>query len=144
MRELFIDTNIIHDVLVGRGRNDEFSDYSWELFDYAATHSIRLNMCALSYANLYFLLRKIYSHEDTIIDLWTISQKTRCLPVSEEIIMKALTSDFRDFEDAIQNFCAAQIPNCEAIITRDKKGFRKSAIKIRSPKGFLERERIKK
>ena len=52
MRELFVDTNVIFDVLVDRGENGEFSEYARELFDYAGKHSIRLNVCPLSYSKL--------------------------------------------------------------------------------------------
>ena len=143
MRELFIDTNVLFDVLVESGENGEFSEYARELFDHADKHFIRLNICPLSYSNLYFLLRKLpFSHEDVLIDLWKISQKTKCLPVNETIIQQALKSGFRDFEDAIQNFCALQIPKCEAIITRDKKGFRSSILRIRTPEVFLSEENL--
>ena len=144
MRELFIDTNVLFDVLVDRGENGEFSEYARELFDYADKHSIRLNVCPLSYSNLYYSLRKVpFSHEDIIIDLWKISKKTRCLPVNEGIIAQALISNFRDFEDAIQNFCAAQLPECEAIITRDRKGFRTSIFPVMAPERFLIEENLK-
>jgi len=145
MRELFIDTNILFDVLVDRGENGEFSEYARELFDYAGKHSIRLNVCPLSYSNLYYSLRKIpFSHEDIIIDLWKISKRTRCLLVNEEIIEQALKSNFRDFEDAIQNFCASQLPKCEAIITRDRRGFRASTLPVMAPERFLIEENFKK
>ena len=141
MRALFVDTNILFDVLVERGENGKFSEFARKLFVYAEKHSIQLNVCPLSYSNLYYLLRKFpFSHEDIIIDLWKISQRTKCLPVDEMIIKQSIKSDFRDFEDAIQNFCALQIPECEAIITRDKKGFHSSILRVRTPEVFLSEE----
>jgi len=143
VRELFIDTNILFDLLVERDKNDRFSEFARKLFVYAEKHSIQLNVCPLSYSNLYYLLRRLpFSHEDIIIDLWTISQRTKCLPVNEMVIQQAIKSNFRDFEDAIQNFCALQISKCEAIITRDKKGFRSSVLRVRTPEVFLSEENI--
>ena len=57
--------------------------------------------------------------------------------VSEENILIALNSVWRDFEDSIQN-AVAECHNYDAIITRNKSDYKKSNLNIFSPKEFLE------
>lgn len=45
------------------------------------------------------------------------------IPADEEILRKSLKSSHRDFEDAIQIFCAHQIKKIDGIITRNIKDF---------------------
>ena len=139
MREIFIDTNVIFDLLLGR---EPYSKYSYTLFDYAIRNDIVLNTCSFSYPSLYYVLKKKFSHEYIIHDLIWVSTVTKCLPVNENVVKQALESKFHDFEDAIQYFCALQIPKCEVIITRDKRGFRSSTLRVRTPEVFLIEEKI--
>ena len=137
MREVFIDTNVVFDLLLGI---EPQASQATALFEYAILKDIVLNICSFSYATVYYVLRKRLSHENVLNDLDWLSNLTKCLPVNEIVIQQAMRSQFRDFEDAIQYFCALQIPKCEAIISRDRKGFRLSAIPAMSPNEFLANE----
>jgi predicted nucleic acid-binding protein len=53
------------------------------------------------------------------------------------VVEKALNSDFEDFEDALQYFCALQ-SNCEVILTRNGKDFKLSAIPTMTAGEFLK------
>ena len=137
MREIFIDTNVILDLLLGR---EPQADHANNLFQYAIRHDIVLNICSFSYATVYYILRKQLSHDNVLNDLRWLSSLVKCLSVTENVIQQALQSQFNDFEDAIQYFCALQVPNCEAIISRDRRGFQLSAIPAISPNEFLSKE----
>ena len=137
MREIFIDTNVIFDLLLGK---EPYSTPANNLFQYSIMNDIVMNICSLSYATIYYVLRKKESHEIVLNNLNWLSILTKCLQVNENVIQKSLTSNFADFEDAIQYFCALQTPKCEAIISRDRKGFRLSAIPVMSPNEFLANE----
>jgi len=58
------------------------------------------------------------------------------LSVSETEIDKALYSNFNDFEDAVQHYCALK-NNCDYIITRDSKDFKNSEIPVMTVIEFL-------
>ncbi len=52
-------------------------------------------------------------------------------------MIKALESDFPDFEDATQNFLAEK-NNADVIITRNKKDFVKSSVRIYTPAEMID------
>ena len=56
--------------------------------------------------------------------------------VDREVIEQALTSDFKDFEDALQYFSAKKC-GAEAIITRNKKDFKASELPLYQPTEYL-------
>lgn len=55
------------------------------------------------------------------------------IDVKKETVGAALNSNFDDFEDAVQNESAISIPEINAIITRDSKGFKRSSLPVLSP-----------
>ncbi|NOR76720.1 MAG: PIN domain nuclease, partial [Draconibacterium sp.] len=59
-----------------------------------------------------------------------------------KIIDKGLSSKFSDFEDALQYHCAL-ITNCNLLITRNVKDFKKSAIPVMTPDEYLKSLRDK-
>jgi predicted nucleic acid-binding protein len=58
--------------------------------------------------------------------------------INEEIIIDALNSSIKDFEDAVQVF-AAEYNEIEAIITRNKKDFQSCDLKFLSPKELVHK-----
>ncbi len=53
----------------------------------------------------------------------------------ENVLRSAINSGFKDFEDAVQYFCAKE-KKAELIISNDKKGFQKSDIETISSSDF--------
>jgi len=54
------------------------------------------------------------------------------VPVDEQLLREALALPFADFEDAVCAACAASA-GCEALVTRDASGFRKSPVAVLTP-----------
>lgn len=50
---------------------------------------------------------------------------------------KAISSDFKDFEDAIQYF-SALATNCDLIITRNEKDFKNALIPVMNAESYLQ------
>lgn len=59
------------------------------------------------------------------------------LPVDDKVIELALQSEFRDFEDAIQYYCAIE-NGIEVLITRNLKDFRSATIPVMTAEEFLK------
>jgi len=137
MREFFVDTNILIDLVAER---EPDTTYAEELFSIAEKKSIVMNVCSMSYNNVFYVVRKRLGREKAQTAIKLISDITKCLLVDHVVIKHAMMSQFRDFEDAIQYFCAFQIPKCEAIITRNTKDFKLSNIPIMCPYEFLSKE----
>jgi len=54
------------------------------------------------------------------------------LPVGKSTVKKSLYSDFRDFEDGLQNFCAGE-GKLTTIVTRNTKDYSASNLVVQTP-----------
>ena len=134
MKCFFLDTNIVIDVLIDR---QPFSKYGQQLFDLGYKEEIKLFISSLSYATIYYYIKKsCSSHEKTIAILKELEQFIDTTDVTKATVHIALNSDFKDFEDAIQYY-SAQSKKIDAIITRNPKDFKKSKLLVLSPEEAL-------
>jgi predicted nucleic acid-binding protein len=131
MKNIFLDTNVLIDFFADR---KPFSIEAARLFNYSIKKKINLYISAVSYNNIYYILRQSCSHVETIKILTELNEWTVIIDVSKEIINKSLKSDFRDFEDAIQYNCAKSLKKIDFIVTRDTKDFKTSSLPILTPK----------
>jgi predicted nucleic acid-binding protein len=130
MKHIFIDTNVIIDFLTDR---KPFSSEAAKLFNFALRKKITLYAASVSYNNIYYILRQSLSHTATIKALSELEEWTETISVSKEVIHKAIKSDFKDFEDAIQYNCARSNSKIECIVTRNAKDFKSSSLPVFSP-----------
>ncbi len=135
MKNLFIDTNIIIDLL---SRREPFYDESAELFSLADQNIIKLNISSLTIANTsYVLLRQTNSKKAKEI-LRKLRLIVNILPLNDKIIGVALNDDlFNDFEDGLQYFTAIE-NNQDILITRNLKDFKASKLPVMTARQFLE------
>jgi predicted nucleic acid-binding protein len=130
MKHIFIDTNVVIDFLADRR---PFSLDAARIFNLAASDGVRIYISAVSYNNIYYVLRQSLSNDSTIKLLEELEDLTEIVDVTGNIIRKSLKTDFKDYEDAIQYNCALSIPEINFIVTRNTKDFKKSSIPILSP-----------
>jgi len=135
MKRLFIDTNIVIDLL---SRREPFYDESANLFSLADKKVIELNISSLTVTNTsYILLRQTDSKKAKEI-LRKLRLIVKILPLDDKIIGLALNDDsFSDFEDGLQYFTAIE-NNQDLIITRNLKDFKASKLPVMTAKQFLE------
>jgi len=134
MKHLFLDTNVLIDFLSDR---KPFSDDAAILFNYSLNKKIKIYASAVSYNNIYYIIRKSLTHQSTIRILNELQELTECIDVTNEVIKNSLNSDFKDFEDAIQNYSAKSESKIDFIVTRNSKDFKLSSIPVISPKEAL-------
>ncbi len=128
---MFLDTNVLIDFLADR---QPFSVQAAELFSYAKSGKIKLYISAVSYNNIYYILRQTYSHTQSLKLLNELSELVEVTDVTRAIIYRSLkTSFFKDFEDAIQYNCALTVTNLGCIVARDTKDYKKSALAVMTP-----------
>lgn len=125
-----IDTNVVFDVVMDR---KPFSQSAARLLDLTRHSNTRLFISSVSYCNLYYVLRKLTTHKETINLLKHLHSMTETVAVTDEIIMQAMNSDFRDFEDAIQYFSAKNTKKIDAIVTRNLSDYKHSKLSVLSP-----------
>ena len=131
MKSIFLDTNVLIDFFANR---KPFSIEAARLFNYSFKKKINIYISAVSYNNIYYILRQSCSHSETIKILTELTEWTDIIDVSKVIINKSLKSDFKDFEDAIQYNCAKSLNKIDFIVTRDTKDFKTSSLPILTPK----------
>ncbi len=131
MIHVFLDTNVLIDFLADRR---PFSLEAAKLFNHSLKGRIKIYISAVSYNNIYYILRQSFSHAETIKTLSELNEWTEIIDVSKEVIKKSIKSDFKDFEDAIQYNCALTMNKIEFIVTRDTKDFKLSTLPILTPK----------
>ena len=130
MKRLFLDTNVLIDFLAGR---KPFAEAAARLFTLSLEKKARIYCSAISFNNIYDILRQSSSHAPAIKLLEELSHMTEIVSVGEKIISQSLQSEFRDFEDAIQYYSALSLTSLDGIVTRNTKDFSKSQLPVLTP-----------
>ena len=135
MRKLFIDTNIVIDLLAER---EPFYEDAAKLFSLSDKKMIKLSVSSLTFANTNYLLQKTNSASTTKEILRKFKILTLVLSIDDKIIDLALNdSGFGDFEDAIQYYSAIENSQ-EILITRNLKDFKTSKIPVMTASEFIK------
>lgn len=133
MHRLFLDTNVMLDLL---GERKPFYYSVAQMASLADHGKIQLTASSLSYATAYYIVSK-YERSDIVKDkLRKFKILSQISDLNEIVVEKALNSDFKDFEDALQYHCALH-SNCHFIITRNGKDFKHSNIPVMTADEYL-------
>ncbi len=134
MKKLFLDTNIILDILAKRV---PFHNEAAQLFSLADTGKVELFVSALSFANINYILSKMTTTDNARTTLSKLKAIVKITSLDEKIIALALNDvSFSDFEDGLQYY-SALAANSNVIITRNLKDFQTSSIPVMTAKSFL-------
>jgi predicted nucleic acid-binding protein len=134
MKKLFLDTNIILDLLANRM---PFYTEAAELFSLADKKKIKLSISSLCLADTHYILSKQNPDLEVRKILRKFKVLVNVLPPDDKIADLALDSEFRDFEDAIQ-YCIAIENDQDIIITRNQQDFRDSKIPVMTAGEFIK------
>ena len=134
--KIFLDTDVLLDHLADR---QPFAEYAHRLLGLAETAQLTLCVSSLSFSNLYYLLRKLKGHGGALALLGRLKSLVRVSAVPETEIQSAISSQFKDFEDAIQHFAAKAEGGVSTIVTRNKADYAASEMPVLSPDEFLAR-----
>lgn len=133
MQKIFLDTNIVIDFL---GEREHFYEAAAKILTLADKKKIKILTSPTSISNVFYLLAK---YEGTRIALEKIRKfKVLCSisNMDDEVIEKAINSDFKDFEDAMQYFSAIA-SDCDLIVTRNEKDFKNALIPVMNAESYL-------
>ena len=131
---VLLDTNIIVDVALDRQPHFEASQQVLLLVEQG---QIEGYISASTFGDLYYIIRRSRGREWTtdFID-WLVTY-CQIATVNEAVIRMALTSNFRDFEDAIQ-YATAVINQLDAIVTRNPQDFSVTTPRILTPNQLIQ------
>lgn len=135
MKKIFIDTNIVIDLL---SRREPFFEEAASLFSLADKKQIELAVSALTMANTSYVLLRQMDSDNTKSILRKLRLIVNILPLNDKIIGLALNDNtLSDFEDGLQYFTAIEHEQ-ELIITRNLKDFKNSKLPTMTAKQFIE------
>jgi predicted nucleic acid-binding protein len=130
---IFLDTDVVLDLLA---RREPFYPAAARLFTMVERGELSACVSSLSFANLYYLLRKELGSRRAVDVLRKLRLLVTVLPVDDNVIEQALSAGFRDFEDAIQYF-SALAGHAVCLITRNGRDYPEPAIKVCTAEEFL-------
>jgi predicted nucleic acid-binding protein len=133
IKRVFLDSDVVLDVATGREPFVHASKASLAVVENGYAIGV---VSANSVTNIYYVLRKLSSGEKAKEFLRTLLEYVSAVPVDHEVLKQALQSEFLDFEDGVQHYCAAK-HQCELIITRNTKHYKKSQVTVLEPREFI-------
>ncbi|MCF8238639.1 MAG: PIN domain-containing protein [Saprospiraceae bacterium] len=135
MTRLFVNTNIILDLLAAR---EPFVEEAQILFSMSETATVDLFTSALSIANTAYILNRQLDSTSTRSLLRKFRTLVHIAPFSQTIIDLAIQDDaFTDLEDGFQYYTALNLP-ADAIITRNLRDFRSSALPVLTARQWID------
>jgi predicted nucleic acid-binding protein len=134
VKHFFLDTNILLDFLTDR---KPYSEQAATLFQRSRNKEVILYVAAISFNNIYYIVRQVQTHAKAVELLKGLAQLVEIIAVDDAVLKKALASDFKGFEDAIQSFAAESVPEINAIVTRNQKDFKKGNLPVLAPESAL-------
>ena len=135
MKRVLIDTDVILDFFFDR---KPFSENAAKVLALCESKEITGFITSVIISNVYYLLRQKATHEKVIEKLTQLISILEVLTTDKNTIIHALNSNFRDFEDALQNFSAELNGQIDLIITRNIKDFKTSKIGVMTPGDYVK------
>jgi len=118
MKKVYLDTNILIDILLDRDLEhisiNKITPFLKQSQVYMSTLSVHIT---------YYIL-KIKPNTSMHRRSMALINRINLVPLSQEIINQSLNNFSIDFEDTLQYYSALD-QNCDYILTRDKKNFKK-------------------
>lgn len=124
---VFAITNILIDFVCGR---EEYVADAEKLFALGCMGRVQLMTLSLSYVTTMYVAHK-YGYQKVKETLRAISEFVEVVDLKGETIKQMLSSDWIDYEDAVQNASALYV-HADCIVTRNKKDYTKSILPIYS------------
>ena len=141
MRRILVDTNVVLDLLAKR---EPFDVESRQIFSMADTNIIELVVSSLSLVNTYYILNDVLKMKEARSIIGKFKVLVSTFKLNDKIVELTLNDyNFKDFEDGIQYYTALE-SQCDLIITRNKKDFKKSSIPVFSPKEYLTKRKAER
>lgn len=144
MNKVFLDTNVLLDFLLKRktGQSDSY-EKALAVINFCILTNIPIYFSILSIKDIFYILTRLMKSRQAKEKQLVIKQKVNgllqlgeILVTSENAFLNAMGSSFVDFEDALQNYTATEA-NVNIIVTRNKKDFINSEIRVYTPGEFL-------
>jgi len=129
VKRVLLDINVVLDVLANR---EPFAGDAEALLRLVEAGAVEGLVAAHTITTLHYLLARHMGKAKSRRILTDLMQLVEVVPVDEDRLRHALGLNWVDFEDAVQASCAEKA-EADYLVTRDKKGFKKSPVKPVTP-----------
>lgn len=133
MKKIVFDTNVILDVYLQR---EEHYLAAARCISHIEKRKAQGYIAAHAVTTIEYFISKNLSEKKTRSLIAELLNYFKIIEVNHQVLTKALTVDFSDYEDAV-TYCAAREVQADAIITRNKKDFKNATIDLLLPKEFI-------
>ena len=134
METVLIDTDVILDFFFDR---EPFAEFATDILNLCEENKIKGFTTPVIICNTYYLLRKTAKHDIVIEKIKQLLTIIDILKIDKEVVLDSLNSDFKDFEDALQNYSAVKNGKISIVLTRNIKDYKKSELAVMTPETYL-------
>ena len=131
--KLFLDTNVILDVLADR---EPWAEDSATVVSLLESEHIEGVVAAHTITTLHYLLEKYLGSRKARAAVVDLLRLVSVAAVTGETLLKALSLGWADFEDAVQAVCAIDA-EVDYMITRNVGDYRGVSVPVLTPSDFL-------
>ena len=131
-KRIFVDTNILLDVLLER---EGYCYDALKIWANAENGNVEACIAAISLNNVHYVMRKLKSETTALIAVKILLRIFKVVPVDADILGLAVDFHDKDFEDDIQLQCALKA-KCSQLFTRNPNHYDHSAIAVVPPSSF--------
>ena len=133
--KLFLDTNLLLDVLLAR---PEFCDDSALVWDYCESNRAQGFVSSVSVSNAHYIIGKRLGKDKALAGVKLALSLFEVVPADKALLIHATTYPRPDFEDVIQMLSAKQTA-ADYLLTRDPHHFKTSPVPVLSPAEFVRK-----
>jgi predicted nucleic acid-binding protein len=131
---ILLDTNVVLDLLLQR---KPFCDDAKIIFELVESRKINGYLCATSITTIHYLVSKTTNRQEANGIIENLLRLFDIADVNKIVLLESIKNNGKDFEDSVI-YTSAEFFDIDVIITRDKKGFAQSNIKVNQPREFLD------
>ena len=132
---ILLDTNVLLDVLLKRDPWVTQSSAVWKAHDEG---QVAAHVMACAITDIFYVARRLTGLQTAQAAASLCLQTFEICVVDQQALEQAQALAGSDFEDNLQIACAS-LANLDAIVSRDKKGFKASAVPVLTPAELLTR-----
>lgn len=135
MKHVFLDTNILLEVILERKEKDVCN----QIMQAGRDGEVTLFASYLTFANMAYILKKKKVPREQVYHAERIMEKLlKVLPMDGDQLRAALRNEVKDFEDMLQ-YQSAIAGQCDCIVTINTNDFVEfSSLPVYSPEGLLD------
>jgi len=134
MDKVLLDTDVLLDFYLDR---QPFSEFSSQAIALCELKEIKGFVTPVIISNLYYLLRRNATHNKVISKMSVLLSFVDVLVMDKSVILDALKSGFRDFEDSLQHSSAVANGQINIILTRNIKDYKASNLSVMTPETYV-------